>query len=333
MSYSSTYIKPRRLSPGDTVAIVSPSWGGPSLFPATFDLGLINLTERLGLRVTEFPTARMDAGELWRSPEVRAHDINRAFEDPEVNAIIASIGGDDSVRILPFLDLNLIHRNPKVLMGYSDATTVLAYLNWRLGLVTYHGPSVMAGLAQMRYLPEAFERHLRAVLMEPETPVRYEPYAHWCDGYADWSTPGYSGETNPLLPNTEKWKWLQGHGRVEGRLFGGCIEVLECMKGTRFWPDPGFWHGKILFLETSEDKPAVGDVKLMLRNYGMQGILDRVSGLLMGRAAQYSDREKAGLYDGIIDVISGEFGRKDLPVVANMDFGHTDPQLMLPLEA
>src|SRR3989344_4296807 len=107
------YKKPTKLKQGDTVAIVSPSWGGPSVFPHVYENGLKILTE-WGLKIKEFPTARMDSTFLRENPQVRAKDINDAFADPEVKAIFASIGGNDSVRTVPFLDKDIIYRNPKI---------------------------------------------------------------------------------------------------------------------------------------------------------------------------------------------------------------------------
>jgi muramoyltetrapeptide carboxypeptidase LdcA involved in peptidoglycan recycling len=331
MNADAKFVTPRRLHPGDIVAVLSPSWGGPSRFPAVHELGLKNLREVFGLRVKEYPTARMDADELYRNPRCRAEDIHAAFADTNVQGIIATIGGDDSVRLLPYLDEETIRRNPKILMGYSDTTTLLSFLNHRLGLVTFNGPSIMAGFAQLRHLPAAFTDHVREMLIEPKPTYTYQPYSLWTNEYVDWGTPGYNGETKPLQANVDGWQWLQGAGAVRGRLFGGCIEVLEFMKSTRFWPAPEFWQGRILFLETSEDKPSVSQVKYMLRNYGMQGVFDGLAALLIGRARDYTVEEKQELYRQVVAVVAGEFGRTDLPIVANMDFGHTDPQFILPL--
>jgi len=107
--------------------------------------------------------------------------------------------------------------------------------------------------------------------------------------------------------------------------------VLESLNGTDFWPEREFWNGKILFFETSEEKPSVLRVRRMLRNYGMQGIFDRTAAVLFGRARDFTDEEKEALDQMIIEVIKEEFGKADISIVTNMDFGHTDPQLILPL--
>lgn len=322
------FIKPSRLRVDDTVAIVSPSWGGPSIFPHIYGKGLEALRD-LGLQIKEYPSARADNDFLARNPRARAKDINDAFADVEVKAIFASIGGDDSVRILPFLNPEVIKNNPKILMGYSDTSTLLTYIN-QMGLVTFNGPSVMAGFSQAGAFPESFVEHVEALLFSPQENYEYESYGVYCDGYLDWRNLENVGKTKELKPDNG-WRFLQGSGVATGELYGGCLEVLEILNGTEFWAGRDFWNGKILFFETSEDKPSVQRVRRILRNYGMQGIFDRASAILFGRARDYTDEEKIEFDQMILDVIKGEFGNERLPVVSNMDFGHTDPQFILPL--
>jgi muramoyltetrapeptide carboxypeptidase LdcA involved in peptidoglycan recycling len=322
------YKKPLRLKPGDTVAIVSPSWGGPSIFPHIYENGL-KVLKNFGLNIKEYPTARTDNDFLSKHPELRAKDINDAFADVEVKAIFASIGGEDSVRILPFLNKEVIQNNPKIIMGYSDTTTLLTYLN-QLGLVTFHGPSVMSGLSQAESLPEAFTHHVQQMLFTPQEITEYKSFGVYCDGYLNWREEVNLGKTKELKQDTG-WRFIQGNGVASGELFGGCIEVLEFMKGTDFWPNKDFWDGKIVFFETSEEKPPVEHVKWMLRNYGIQGVFDKAEAVLFARARDYSDEEKLELDNVIIDIIKGEFGNGTIPIVTNLDFGHTDPQIILPL--
>ncbi|OGL65053.1 microcin C7 resistance protein MccF [Candidatus Uhrbacteria bacterium RIFCSPLOWO2_01_FULL_47_24] len=321
-------IKPKRLKQGDVVAIISPSWGGPSAFPHIYENGLKILRE-WGLKIKEFPATRADAEFLRQNPKVRAKEINDAFADPKIKAIFTSIGGNDSVRILPFVNKNIIVNNPKILMGYSDTSTLHVFLNLQ-GLVSFYGPSIMAGFSQMNSLPKSFKSHVREILFEPKESYEYKPYKKYCDGYPDWANKENLGKVNPMKPN-DGWHWLQGRGRAQGELFGGCIEVLEMMKATDFWPSQDFWKGKILFLETSENKPSLHFIDHVLRNYGMLGIFDQISGLIFSRARDYSDNEKKKLEEKIVSIITKEFSKPDLPIVTNFDVGHTDPQLVLPL--
>lgn len=320
--------KPLRLSPGDKIAVLSPSWGGPSLYPDVFDMGLSQIRDLLGVRIQEYPTTRMNPSELHGNPRLRADDVNAAFADPSVRAIIASIGGDDSVRLLPHLDASLIKSNPKILMGYSDTTILLTYANY-LGLVTFNGPSIMAGFAQTKTLPPQFAAHVRQMLSEPSADSAYAPYAERVVKSQRWGVESYTAALE-YAPNSG-WRWLQGNSVTQGRLFGGCISVLEFLKGTEWWPKPAFWQDKILFLETSEEKETPEQVARMLRNYGMQSIFDQLSGLLFARPELYTLEERETLFEAIVGVIAGEFGRSDLPIVAEMDFGHEAPQFILPL--
>jgi muramoyltetrapeptide carboxypeptidase LdcA involved in peptidoglycan recycling len=321
------YSKPNRLAEGDMVALLSPSWGGPHEFPHVFEAGVATLVDRFGLRVREYPTTRMSPMALAANPRARADDMNAAFADPSVRAIFASIGGEDAARILTHLDADVIRANPKILMGYSDTAAPLVYCH-QLGMVTFNGPSVMAGMAQLDKFPEA-EAHIRSMLFNPTPSFVYQPYSTWVDSYADWNF-GHATEIGARRRH-DGWHWLNPVGVRRGHLFGGCIEVLEFLKGTHFWPKEDFWKDRILFLETSEDEPTIDQVRAWLFNYGVQGAFDHLAGLLVGRARGYSDDQKAQLDEAILATVVGQFGGRDVSIVTNMDFGHTDPQWIMPL--
>jgi len=320
--------KPRQLKKGDNLAIISPSWGGPSVFPHIYEEGLSNLKD-FGFNIIEFPTAKMDARKLYENPQIRAEDINNAFADSNIHGIISTIGGSDSIRILKYLDITTIKENPKFIMGYSDFTTINTYLNIN-GLVTFNGPAIMAGLSQLKSFTQDYKKYVSDYLFLPKNEHIIPEFATYSDGYPDWMNKNNVGMVNTPKKN-EGAHYLQGSGVFSGKLFGGCIEVLEMMKGTDFWPARGFWKDKILFLETSENKPSIENVEYWLRNYGVMGVYDEISGILFGRARDYSDEEKENLDDAIISIIKNEFGKPKLPIVSNLNFGHTDPQIILPL--
>jgi muramoyltetrapeptide carboxypeptidase LdcA involved in peptidoglycan recycling len=321
-------IKPAKLRIGDVIGIISPSWGGPSIFPHIYESGIKNL-KSLGFKVKELPTARGAAKYQYENPQVRAQDVNNAFADKEIKGIITTIGGDDSVRLLPFLDQKIIKENPKFFMGYSDSSILTTFMN-KLGLVSFNGPSIMAGFSQMQSEGKEFQKHLKEFLLEDFDEYEYQKYSNYFNNYPNWKNKTSTGKVSKSIKNTG-WRWIQGNATVQGKLFGGCIEVLEFIKGTDFWFEKDFWNGKILFFETSEEKPTISHVKYMLRNYGTQGVFEKISGVLFGRARDYSDEEKQELDDTLRQTIGVEFGKKDLPIISNMDFGHTDPQIILPL--
>jgi muramoyltetrapeptide carboxypeptidase LdcA involved in peptidoglycan recycling len=125
------------------------------------------------------------------------------------------------------------------------------------------------------------------------------------------------------------WRWLQGSVARSGRLTGGCIDVLDMMVGTPSWPSPDYFRDRILFLETSEDAPSPMQVGYWLRNYGAQGILSHISGLVIGRPRGYSADMVAEL-DAQVLIHLAQWGASDIPVLAGADFGHIDPQWVLP---
>jgi muramoyltetrapeptide carboxypeptidase LdcA involved in peptidoglycan recycling len=128
------------------------------------------------------------------------------------------------------------------------------------------------------------------------------------------------------------WRWLQGTGSVEGRLIGGCLEVLDWLRGTPVWPDAQAWQDSLLFLETSEEAPPPQAVIRMLRALAAAGVLQQTRALLVGRpggempVARFDDYDRA-----IQTVICDELGLDCLPVITCMDFGHTDPMFVIPM--
>ena len=139
-----TLLKPPLPRPGALLALLSPSWGGPSAYPAVFEAGKKLLADNFGFRFREYPTTRWTPAQLDRQPQARAADFHAAFADPEVEGIVASIGGSDAVRLLPYLDADLVRNHPKLVLGYSVATAYLTWLNLN-GVVSYYGNTVMSG--------------------------------------------------------------------------------------------------------------------------------------------------------------------------------------------
>jgi len=205
-------MKPKKLQKGDTIAIISPSWGGPSVFPYVYESG-IKVLENLGLKIKEYPSARKDADFIYNNPKFRAKDINDAFADSEIKAIFTSIGGDDSIRILPYINTELVKNNPKIFLGYSDITTMNSYFN-QLGLVTLNGPSIMAGFSQWNFLGKDFQMHIKNILFENPKSYAYKKYDQFCHGYLDWSNKSNVGKTKLMIKN-KGWNWLQGSTKIQ----------------------------------------------------------------------------------------------------------------------
>jgi muramoyltetrapeptide carboxypeptidase LdcA involved in peptidoglycan recycling len=263
------------------------------------------------------------------NPKARAQDLMDAFADPTVKGIIATLGGDDSIRLIPYLDLDVISRNPKIFIGYSDTTNLhLACLS--AGLTSFYGPSILAGFAENgglhRYMVDGIRKALFSA--EPIGVIQRNDEG-WTSELVDWEDP-----TLQSLPRTLQSagppRLLQGVGATSGHLLGGCAEVLEMAKGTAWWPPLSAWTGAILFYETSEDAPAPQFVKHWFRNLAAQGILAALRGIVLARPdPKGDDTYQSRLEAAILKVLSEE-GLTGLPVLSGLDFGHTQPMLTLP---
>lgn len=321
-------IKPQKLSPGEKIATISLSWGGPSVFPHRYQAGVQQLQEEFSLQVVEMPNTLRDADWLSRNPKARADDLMQAFMDPAIKGIFATIGGDDSIRLLPFINLNIIHDHPKIFLGYSD-TTISHLICYKAGLVSFYGPSIMTEFAENCGMFPYLVQSLRKTLFSSEVIGELEASTEgWTVERLDWADPANQQIKRKRNPSTG-WKFLQGKGIRRGHLVGGCIEVFDWARGTEIFPED--WQDAVLFLETSEEAPPPEYVKRRLRVFAAMGILEKLSGILFGRPGGEVPIEKFDEYDqAILDVVTREEGMTDLPIITNMDLGHTSPMFVLP---
>ncbi len=322
-------IKPRALRPGDKVAAISLSRGWPSVYPRPYQDGKRQMEEAFGVQVVESRYALKDIPWLAAHPEARAADLMEVLEDPSIKGIVSTIGGDDSIRMLPYLDLSVIRKNPKVFLGYSDSTiTHFAFL--KAGVTSYYGPSIMGGFDENGGLLPYMAESVRQVLFEPAPSLVITPNSGgWTCASGHWDDEKRNDKKRKLQP-CSGWKWLQGSGQHRGKLIGGCLEAVDWLRGTPIWPEPPVWRNSILFLETSEDRPTPTSVTYMLRALGATGALSETRGILYGRP---HDDEEASFqaYDDALLLVLGELGLSSLPAITRMDFGHTDPKFILPL--
>jgi len=323
-------LKPSALKEGDTVAAVTLSWGGPGTFPHRYEAGKCQLEEIFGVKVIEAPNALRPADWIYNNPESRADDLMWAFSNPDIKAIVSTIGGDESVRILPYIDPHVITQNPKIFLGYSD-TTVTHFACYKAGVTSFYGPSIMAGFAENGGIFPYMERSVRKTLFEGKPQGIIKPnHDGWTVEHLDWADPENQKKRRKLRPPIGP-HLLQGTGKAKGHLIGGCVEVMEMLKGTDYWPDREKWKGAILFLETSEETPDVTNFTRWIRNYGSQGILEDINGIILARPGGQLSDDKLHQYDvALRSVVTNELGLKDLPILCQMDFGHTDPMFVIP---
>ncbi|RZK17996.1 MAG: LD-carboxypeptidase [Hymenobacter sp.] len=319
-------VKPKALQPGDKVAIISLSWGGAGELPARYEQGKKQLQATFGLEVVETTHALKPAQWLYENPRARAQDLMEAFADPSIKAIISAIGGDDSCRILPYVDSEVIRRNPKIFLGFSDST-ITHLLCLKAGLTSFYGTSLLVGFAEnggiLPYQIADIQRTLFSTDVVGEVPPNR---VGWTSELLDWSDTSLQHTKRKLEP-TAGWNFLQGSHLVQGRLMGGCMEALESLKGTAFWPPPDCWTDAILFFETSEVKPEPDYFRWWLRNYAQQGILRTAKGILLGRPDNNAYVQE---YNAELLKVLGEEELTEMPVITEMDFGHTSPVFTLP---
>lgn len=322
---------PRALRPGDRLATVSLSWGGPGVFPQQYELGKRQLKTEFGVELVAMPNALRDADWLARNPAARADDLMQAFADASNHGIVSTIGGDDSIRLLPYLDANIVRQNPKIFLGYSD-TTVSHLFCLQAGLRSYYGPSIMAGFGERGGLPPFMVESVRATLFEP-TPNWTLPAntGAWTTEVVDWAIPVDGSPTRPIEQPTQ-WHWLQGSGRVQGHLLGGCMDSLNELPGTPLWPSVDQWQDAVLFMETSEEAPPPERLLRFIRSLDAMGILRRLKGILLGRPGGCRPEHFAAYDAVLLRGVRDEAGL-DLPIITHLDFGHTDPMWVLPMGA
>ncbi|MER7467709.1 S66 peptidase family protein [Streptomyces sp. NPDC097981] len=326
-------LHPAKPRPGDRIAVLSPSSGLPGLFPRPYALGLHRLRDTFGLIPVEYPTTRT----MGATPEERAADIHAAFADPEVKAVIASIGGDDQITVLPHLDAELLRAHPKPFFGYSDNTNLLLFLR-NLGIVGYHGASVMTELGRPGAMHPQTADSFRAALFTSGT-YELTPSSACRDVDRPWDDPLTFAAEPPMEP-ADGWTWHNAGTVVEGAGWGGNIEIISwLLMADRAVQPADTYTGDVLFLETSEEMPRAEEVYRILRCMGERGLLRRFPALLMGRAKSWSFQNRLGAQDkarfrsdqrGAVLRAVQQYA-PDTMVVFDVDLGHTDPQLVIPV--
>ncbi|PIF05450.1 MAG: LD-carboxypeptidase [Draconibacterium sp.] len=320
-------IKPLKLNQGDKIATISLSWGGAGEIPYRYQVGKEQLQKVFGLEVVETTHALKPAQWIYENPRARAEDLMEALEDPTIKAIISNIGGDDSIRMLPYLDMEVITNNPKIFLGFSDST-VTHFCFYKAGVTSFYGTSVMVGFAENNGMHAYQIEDIKQTLFSNKIRgVIKSNTQGWTSERLEWGEPQNQNIARKL-EKPEGWKFLQGTEKVTGELLGGCLEVLEVLKDTPLWVQPQGWKGKILFLEPSESMMPPHYFKSILRNYAASGILKNIKGLILGRPYH---NQYAKEYETILQqVIAEEEGLTHLPIITNMDFGHTCPTFTLP---
>lgn len=288
-------LKPAPLHLGDTIGLVSPASivGDDKEYDE-----VVKAIRDLGYKVKEAPHARDKFGYFAGADKVRAADLNAMFADPSVDAIMAFRGGWGCNRILAYLDFELIREHPKMLIGYSDITSLLLAIYAKTDMPTFHGPVATSTWTQFTMT------HFRNMVSNAE------PLA-----LSD-SSDVISGNYQPVTTLRK--------GKAKGRLLGGNLSVLTSMVGSEYLPD---WKDSILFLEdVGED---VYRIDRMLTQLKLSGILDQLSGFIFGQCTNCDTADEHQFT--LRQILQQHIQPLEIPAFAGAIFGHIDDMLTLPV--
>ena len=312
--------KPSKLAIGDTMGIVSPSSAIPSENPSRLKKG-INGLSKLGYKVKlgRFVTNKL--GYMAGSVQERVQDIHDMFEDPAVDAIICTIGGYSSNQLIEHLDYNLIRKNPKIFMGFSDVTNLLLAINSKTDLITFHGPMVMTQFGETPQILPFTLRNMEKVICQTSNLTILEASSEWTDEYLDWKKELDIRPRN--MVKTKGWNVLK-EGNVQALLIGGNLRSLQGLLGTEFLRS---LDGSILFWE--ETQTNIPSIDRTLTYLHLSGALKNLKGMIVGRLGNEIEfPEPDYTLEKCISRVTQQY---DFPVILNVDIGHTDPILTMPL--
>jgi len=325
------FIQLPKLSKRDQVAVISPSAGLPGLFPWVQDLGLERLRTVFDLVPIEYPTTRTMGSTLAD----RARDLHAAFSDPANKAVFTSIGGSDQIKLIKYLDPQLFLKNVKPFFGFSDNTHLHNFL-WGLGIPSYYGGSIMTQFAMQGGMHDMTIKFLKHALFD-DGDFELEISNQYNDEGLDWSLKENLLKVRKMESN-DGLIW-DGDSDTEGILWGGCVESLIVQAATgKYLPKDEDLENTILFLETAEDIPEHWIIEYLLTGFGERGWFDKFQAVLVGRPKawefnkQNSPQVKAAYRknqrETVLKVVRQY--NKYIPVIQNLDFGHTDPQIVIP---
>ena len=324
-------VPPTPVRPGDKIAVVSPAWAAPAYFPDIHHSAMRRLEGLLDLNVVEYPST----AKLGASIEERARDLNAAFADPDIRAILTTVGGDDLIRLTPHLDSEAARADPKPFLGYSDNTNILNWLHG-LGLESVHGGATQVHLGPSPTVDVEHLDSLRAALFR-DRDLEYFGATYSEDYGFDWSDPRARSEEVERERATPL-EFIGSDSQVRGRTWGGCMEVIDQLALADRLPPADALEGAILVLETSEILPPPDFVGRWVRALGERGYLEAASGLMFARpvtddrdapAPAHVREARREAYAQYVLSHAAPYA-DDLLVCLGLNFGHTKPQVLLP---
>ncbi len=320
-----------KLKSGDSVGIVSPSAVLTHIFPDVYEFGLSRLRDQWKLHPIELPHCK----DPNATSQDKMSDLIEAFSNPDIKAVITTLGGEHQVEYVHKLPAEPFRSNPKPFFGYSDNSHFSNFL-FLQGVPSFYGGCIYTEYAMQGSMDDFTCKYLDAALFTggerllEASPVFNDEDLPWQEKESLLKRRRY--QTN------EGWYW-DGTVDTQGVTWGGCVECIdEMLRNGREIPTLKHFEQIVLFMETSEELPSAPYVRRVLRALGERGILARVQGVLMGRPKAWalgreaSDEEKVAYKKEQRDVALQTVRKYNstIPVVQNLDFGHTAPMVCLP---
>lgn len=320
------------------IAIVSLSSGtiGEDFVKHEVNIGIKRLKD-FGLNVKFMPHALKGIEYVKNHPENRAADLLQALNDPDIDMILCAIGGDDTYRLLPYLfeQNKLVHAiSNKVFLGFSD-TTINHFMLHKVGMKTFYGQSFLADICESDKTMLPYTKKYFEELINNGTINEVRPSDIWYEGRTDF---GINQVNTPLkFHSNYGFELLQGNPVFSGEILGGCIDsIYDFFNGERYadmpllckkyglFPNTAEWTGKILLLESSEEKMTPEKYRKAIVTLKETGIFDVISGILIGKPMdEIYVQEYKQILVNVID-------NPCLPIVCNINIGHAQPRCIIP---
>lgn len=307
---------PQKLKKGDEVRVIAPARSMSLISKESREIANKRFTD-LGLKLSFGKNIEESDDFVSSSIESRVEDLQEAFADKNVKAILTVIGGFNSNQLLKYIDWNLIKNNPKILCGYSDITALADAIYAKTGLVTYYGPHYST-FGQKLYFDYTLD-YFKKCLME-EKPFETLPSENWSDDA--W----YKDQDNRKLIKNDGW-WMINGGKAEGKILGGNLCTFNLLQGTEYFPN--FKEDIILFIEDDDMVKDQFDITFDrdLQSTIHQPGFDKVKGIIIGRCQTSSKIT----FEKMKEIILSKKELKNIPIIANVDFGHTSPMITFPV--
>lgn len=319
------------------ITIVSLSKGilGEPFIKHELEIGIHRL-ESYGIKVNFSKHALCGLDFIDKNPQLRAQDLLEALKS-NTDMILCAVGGDDTYRLLPYLFENDELKNAacnKIFLGFSD-TTINHFMLHKVGMQTFYGQAFLPDVCELNKTMLPYSKHYFEELITTGTISKIEPSDVWYDSRTDFSPAAVGTLTDSHKNNG--FELLQGSSVFSGEILGGCVDTIfdmfdngrysdsvDLCKKYSLFPDLEDWNGRILLLETSEEKANPQKFRQMVQTIGKTGIFSVINGILMGKPA---DEEYFEQYK---QILVKEVGNSSLPIVSNINVGHAIPRCIIP---